>query len=424
RTLELSSKSGAAASRPHPLPARRFWSRPDMRGGVSNQVRRRPAGPMNRGRWHDGTALRPTENGSKARSGAQRRRSAGCGDRGAVGAPGLGALDPVDDPQEGLDHVRVELAAGPAANLRQGASLIATRRIGAVAAHRVEGVADRDHAGAERDLLAGEPVRVALPVPALVGGAHQAGDRSHRREGADDPLPDQRVRSHQLPLDLVERCRLAEDLLGDRDLSDVVEPGRATEDVDLLRVEPQLAADRHGEPRDALVMVRQLGLAVAKDRDQELVGLAIDATAALGLLRVHAPIGEPQDLAGDRRLGRDQDRARRSAYPEALALLGEGASPRLDDSIDGPAERRNEDAELVPPEAVGASSRLHVRRQLRSEAAEEAVPGRVAEGVVVELEAVEVVEGEDVASPCVTSELQRPLQIVDELAAVTEPGQR
>ena len=59
--------------------------------------------------------------------------------------------------------------------------------------------------------------------------------------------------------------------------------------------------------------------------------------------------------------------------------------------------RRDEDAELVTAQAVGAAAGLDGRGQVRSQPAKQAVARRVAVAVVVELEAVQVVEGEDVA---------------------------
>ena len=55
---------------------------------------------------------------------------------------------------------------------------------------------------------AGEPVRVAAAVPALVAGAHERRDAGERRRGGDDPLADERVAADERPLVLVERPRL------------------------------------------------------------------------------------------------------------------------------------------------------------------------------------------------------------------------
>ena len=80
----------------------------------------------------------------------------------------------------GVDEQR-DRAASPrpsAARPRRRRSASALR-YGTVGAHRVPGVAAGDHPGLERDLLAGEAVRVAAAVPALVMGAD---DRS--RPGA------------------------------------------------------------------------------------------------------------------------------------------------------------------------------------------------------------------------------------------------
>ena len=72
------------------------------------------------------------------------------------------------------------------------------------------------------DLLAAEAVRVACAVPALVAGADGRSDLLEPRCGGDDSLADQGVLPHQRPLRRVERARLVEDRVRDRQLADVV----------------------------------------------------------------------------------------------------------------------------------------------------------------------------------------------------------
>ena len=65
--------------------------------------------------------------------------------------------------------------SGAAAQLGQRLGAARGGRYGRSLSHRVEGVADGDDAGAERDVLAGQAVGVAGAVPALVAGADELG---------------------------------------------------------------------------------------------------------------------------------------------------------------------------------------------------------------------------------------------------------
>ena len=91
---------------------------------------------------------------------------------GRLGSHRLGDLDDLE--AERVDDRGVELLAGAAAQLGQRVFDRVRGAVDAVGHHRVEGVADGDDAGAERDVLAGEAVGVAGAVPALVAGAHDA----------------------------------------------------------------------------------------------------------------------------------------------------------------------------------------------------------------------------------------------------------
>ena len=100
--------------------------------------------------------------------------------------------------------------------------------------------------------LAGEAVRIAVAVPALVLVAHRPGDRAHARDRADDPLADHRVLAHHLPLAVVERSRLVQDLVGHADLADVVQQRRGAQPGDLVGVERERLADPRGQVDDRL----------------------------------------------------------------------------------------------------------------------------------------------------------------------------
>ena len=100
------------------------------------------------------------------------------------------------------------------------------RLIAAVAGDRVVGVGDGDDARAERDVVALEPVGVARAVVALVVVAHHRADPRQQLDVGDDAVADGRMAAHDAHLGVVELRRLAQDLLGDADLADVVQEAR------------------------------------------------------------------------------------------------------------------------------------------------------------------------------------------------------
>ena len=102
------------------------------------------------------------------------------------------------------------------------------------------------------DRLAGEAVGIAAAVPALVLVPHRLRDVAEARQRLQDPLADDRVLAHQVPLGVVERPGLVQDRVGDADLPDVVEQ-RAGLDLGERR-----AVETHRPP----------------DRDRELVDLS------------------------------------------------------------------------------------------------------------------------------------------------------
>src|SRR5207253_6521052 len=129
---------------------------------------------------------------------------------------------------------RVELRAGAALELRARRLAVERRPVGPWLDHRAERVADGDDARAERDLLAGEAVRIAATVPALVARADDRRDVRERLDRREDPLADDRVRAHHRPLLVVERRALVQHRLRDADLADVVEERAELDRLDEL----------------------------------------------------------------------------------------------------------------------------------------------------------------------------------------------
>jgi energy-coupling factor transporter ATP-binding protein EcfA2 len=151
-----------------------------------------------------------------------------------------------DSPAERVDDARVELRAGAAPHLGERLCFGAGCAVGAVGRHGAEGVAGADDARDERDLLAGEPVRVAAAVPVLVAGADDAADVAEEpADPLEQPLALDRVRLDDGPLVVGERAGLGDDLAGDLDLPDVVEERDELRDAPVGTVERELV--RNGE---------------------------------------------------------------------------------------------------------------------------------------------------------------------------------
>ena len=91
---------------------------------------------------------------------------------------------------------------------------------------RVEVIDDRQDARAERDLLALETGRIALAVPALVVAVDDRRDRVGKRHRRDDLGAHLRMHLHPLELLVGQRTGLRQDVLGHRELADVVQQRR------------------------------------------------------------------------------------------------------------------------------------------------------------------------------------------------------
>ena len=99
------------------------------------------------------------------------------------------------------------------------------------------------------------------------------------------------------------------------------------------------------------------------------------------------------DRAVGRLVGQDHG-AERARHLETLAVLGESGDRGVDQAPCLRSPRRCEQAEFVAAEPVRAPVRTGDERELRSQPRQQRVAGRVAERVVVRLEAVEVVDRE------------------------------
>ena len=215
---------------------------------------------------------------------------------------------------ERVDHAGLEVPAGAVAQLRDRRVDRHRLPVDAVRRHRVEGVACQDDPRAERDVVPGQPHRVAGAVPVLVAGDHDragAGQGGHRLH---DPCAQLRVATHDLPLVVGERAGLVEDRGGNRDLADVVQ-SRGDTDVAQRHVGQLVPApDLLGHPDQRLgVVARVLVLRLecvrkrAHRRQERLLELIDQRAVVDGEQRL---VGDPGSIRSSRELGGPRRRPR------------------------------------------------------------------------------------------------------------------
>ena len=151
------------------------------------------------------------------RAGRQRQRAHRLGRRFRFGAQLLEVLD------EHQHEVRIERLAGFLAQQPDRAFVAHRLVIRPLRRQRVEVVDDRKDARAGGDFVALHAGRVALAVPALVVAQDERRDGIGKRHARDDLGADLRVNPNLLELFLRERARLRENVLGHRQLADVVQ---------------------------------------------------------------------------------------------------------------------------------------------------------------------------------------------------------
>src|SRR3954469_3831967 len=221
---------------------------------------------------------------------------------------------------------RVELRVRALLELQERLLLGEPAAVRALGGHRVVRVGDADDASAERDLLAGQPVRIAGAVPALVVVQHPAGDRINA-QALEHPVADLRMPFEHQPLLVAERARLPQDLLRDRELAEVAERAGESGELDLLGVEAHAPRDVGGQFRDTSRM--PVGVRVARvDRTRKARGGAeaggevraagqppqlgevdgvgarhVDAVLAVLLCPVERAVGEADELVELMRVG-------------------------------------------------------------------------------------------------------------------------
>ena len=112
---------------------------------------------------------------------------------------------------------------------------------------RVVVVDDRQNARADRNRLAGQSLRITLAVPSLVVAEDQRRDRIRKRHAGDDLRADLRMDADLLEFFRRQRPGLREDVLGHRELADVVQQRRGLDALDFSA--PTVRSPRPVRPR-------------------------------------------------------------------------------------------------------------------------------------------------------------------------------
>src|SRR5207248_11744952 len=107
------------------------------------------------------------------------------------------------------------------------------------ARERVERIGDEHDPRRQRDVLPRQSIRVAHPIHALVARASALADERMQVELGEDVVRDHGMPPDDLPLSLVERRLLAQDLLRDADLAHVVEERADLDRLELLAAEAE-----------------------------------------------------------------------------------------------------------------------------------------------------------------------------------------
>src|SRR5262249_26544411 len=216
----------SATATPHDkTPAR------DQASGVASRAPCAAVTPATRSAWagstpsatSPATAPAPAPNSASSASGvsAQRRSAGGTQGRSSVHI-GLRRRECFDQADEDAHRVLVEREPGRRREVLERGGVGQSRTIGPVRRERVVDIRDGDDARAERNLVAGQAVRVAGAVPPLVVVTDHQGAAREEIERRDDLRADQRMLAHHRPFLGVAHAGLPEAALRDTDLADAV----------------------------------------------------------------------------------------------------------------------------------------------------------------------------------------------------------
>ena len=197
------------------------------------------------------------------------------------------------DGEEGIDHVRVEMAAPPLGEQgdrgRAGQGLLVRPTRG----QGVEDVGDGEDPGHQRDRLPRPPLRRAAAVKLFMMRAHDLGGVGEPHRPLDDveAVPD--VLLHLAELLFVEAAGLEQDVVANADLADIVEKRPLDQGLDVAGRQAELFRQADGVEGDPEVVA--VGVAVAlgdrAGQDRQRFEVGVEQGAREG----HQFTGQQQD---------------------------------------------------------------------------------------------------------------------------------
>ena len=141
-----------------------------------------------------------------------------------------------------------------------------------------------ENARADRNLFALEPVRIAGAVPLFVMAAHDRRHRIGELHALQNLGAHHRVDLHLLELFRRQAPGLGDDVLGHRQLADVVQQRRGSQGFQVVRSQVQFFADLDGVDLHALQMVVRGVILGFDGQRQRFDGAQVQGRHLLGVL--------------------------------------------------------------------------------------------------------------------------------------------
>jgi hypothetical protein len=150
--------------------------------------------------------------------------------------------------QKHLDNFGVELSAGTAPYFLEPMRHRKGIAIGAVAQHGIQRIGDGDDPCPERSLFTAQATWIARTIEELMVGLDDIGGFTQEGNAGERVVANFTVGAHGPLFCVVERARLAKNLIGDGHLPDVVKKSGASENAQML--------ERNGNSSACLIVRR------------------------------------------------------------------------------------------------------------------------------------------------------------------------
>src|SRR5437879_2185333 len=147
-------------------------------------------------------------------------------------------LDPkrIRHGEKHLDHCGIKLCGGAALDFFPGVRDGQGAAVRPIGDHGVKRVRDGEYARPQRDSLAAQAARVTRAIVELLVRQNDFRGVAKKWDAAEHGVANLAVPPHDVALLIGERAGLAQDLVGDGHLTDVVQEGRAGDAREQLRV--------------------------------------------------------------------------------------------------------------------------------------------------------------------------------------------